>query len=214
MTIAIDHPVSFLEVEMDGINSSEIARAPKTKPQRRRGAPLKLTYQLITTIGQSLRRGRSKAGTARDIGVDERTLRYWNRRGREEASGLYHDLRCAVDAALEEWDRKRKAPPAPRKILKATIRRSQGGNFSRVDHPLTVEKLQELCQLCDSPALSRGFDMGTRKQTVFWVRQPRRDAQLSRAQQEMIENYLQVTLQKGGGEIERLEFKPAAPSNT
>jgi hypothetical protein len=112
----------------------------KKKP----GRPLELNQDLVRKIHHGIYEGFSRAGVARYLGIDERTLRIWNQKGREGAGGIYAELWQSVQHA----ERKRAADRSARaarpllkpEIVAATMHDLNGGG--RISCALTVEELE------------------------------------------------------------------------
>ena len=84
--------------------------------KRGRGTPLKLNRDVITEIAGYIRLGCSRAAAAKLAGFSKRTLRKWNKKGREGAGGMYGELWRAVVAAEQARDTKPE-PATERKPL-------------------------------------------------------------------------------------------------
>ena len=170
----------------------------KTRPA------LELNQDLVRKIHQGIYEWGSRAGAARLLRFDERTLRAWNKKGREGAGGIYAELWQSVQNAEQKRDADRAAraarPPAKPEIVAATMHNPNGGG--RISCALTVDELEALKSLCDM-TISRGLNGQVE------VYRPRRGAALTRSQQELIDLMLDVTLKNKLGDLEKLEFRPA-----
>ena len=173
--------------------------------KRQRGKPLELLPQTISEIAEYIRLGGSRAGAAKHVGKDERTLRRWNEKGKKGLGGLYGELWKEVVAA-EEY-RNRPKTPRPRvtsQIVKATIREEKDGSFTRPEIKLSWDDYYALCQACTDVTSFKGVN-GLKGTTT----RPGPGGQLEAQQQWWVDHLLEVDEMDSLGNKTRTEFRPA-----
>ena len=173
--------------------------------KRPRGKPLELLPQTISEIAEYIRLGGSRAGAAKHVGKDERTLRRWNEKGKKGLGGLYGELWKEVVAA-EEY-RNRPKTPRPRvtsQIVKATIREEKDGSFTRPEIKLSWDDYYALCQACTDVTSFKGVN-GLKGTTT----RPGPGDQLEAQQQWWVDHLLEVDEMDSLGNKTRTEFRPA-----
>ena len=168
--------------------------------KKKLGRPLELTQDVVRKIHQGVYEWGSRAGAARLLGFNERTLRAWNKKGREGAGGIYAELWQSVQNAEQKRAARAARPLVKPEVVAATMHDPKGGG--RISCALTVEELEALKSLCDIK-ISRGLV------DQFEVCRPQRGAALTRSQQELIDLMLDVTLKNKLGDLEKFEFRPA-----
>jgi hypothetical protein len=172
--------------------------------KRTRGKPLTLTLERIQDVATHLRNGGSRRGAARAIRVDERTLRRWNKDGKEGVGGLYGELWKAVVEAEADY-RAPKPEPRPRvtlQIVEATIRGVKDGLPMRTPIDLTLDQYDALCRACSDSEWFNGLTSGR-------VYRPRPEDRLTAQQQEWVDHMLHVSLCDSAGTKTRDEFRSA-----
>ena len=126
--------------------------------KKKRGRPLELNQDLVRKIQQGIYEFGSRANAARYAGIDERTLRGWNKKGREGAGGIYAELWQSVQSAEQKRDADRAAraarPLVKPEVVAATMHDPNGGG--RISTALTIQELEALKSLCDI-TISRGL---------------------------------------------------------
>ncbi len=173
--------------------------------KRPRGKPLELLPQTISEIAEYIRLGGSRAGAAKHVEKDERTLRRWNEKGRKGLGGLYGELWKEVVAAEEYRNRPKTPPPrVNRQIVKTTIREEKDGAFTRTEIELTPEDYDALCQACTDVTSFKGVN-GLKGTT----RRPGPGDQLEAQQQSWVDHLLEVDEMDSLGNKTRTEFRPA-----
>jgi transposase-like protein len=172
--------------------------------KRKRGKPPKLTREAVEAVAAHLRIGSSRRDAASAIHVDERTLRRWNKKGKEGVGGLYGELWKAVVEAEAEY-RAPKPEPRPRvtlQIVEATIRGVKDGLPMRTPIDLTLDQYDALCRACSDSEWFNGLTSGR-------VYRPRPEDRLTAQQQEWVDHMLHVTLCDSAGTKTRDEFRSA-----
>ncbi len=173
--------------------------------KRQRGKPLELLPQAISEIAEYLRLGGSRAGAAKHVEKDERTLRRWNEKGRKGLGGLYGELWKEVVAAEEYRDRpKIPRPRVTSQIVEATIREEKDGSFSRPEIKLSWDDYYALFQACRDVRSFKGIN-GLKGTTA----RPGPGDQLNPQQQWWVDHLLFVTEMDSLGTKTRTEFGPA-----
>jgi hypothetical protein len=179
--------------------------------KRGRGKPLRLNRNVIAEIAGYIRAGCSRAAAAKKARFSKRTLRKWNKKGREGAGGIFGEVWHAVVAAEKARDTKPE-PPTERKplpqpeIVDATIRITKDGSFDRIPCDVSYDELKWLQAVCQI-SLSRGGTLsGTSTKVYKYCPLP--DAQLTPSQQNLVEQLLNVTLRNHRGETENQEYRP------
>jgi hypothetical protein len=171
---------------------------------RKRGKPLTLTAERIQDVAAHLRIGGSRRGAAAAIGVDERTVRRWNKKGKEGGGELHGELWNAVVAAEAEYraPKPKPHPPVTKRIIEATIREQKDGRSIRSEVELTSDQYDALCAACSDSKYFVGRNNG-------WAYSPRPGDHLTAQQQGWIDHMLHVTLCDSLGRKAKTEFRPA-----
>lgn len=176
-----------------------------------RGRPTKLNAYTLGIISSQLKLGMSRARAATAAGIDERTLRYWQHRGRVSRNGLYRLLRDEVEAA--EAQARRPDPcyppyhPEPVMIREATVKAIDG--FVREPVNLDVESLKQLLDVTFQDRSAGGFDVTTEPAWIS-TRLPRKDIRIDPKWMELFERKLRVSMLDKRGTIGILEFELCA----
>lgn len=91
-----------------GVQLEEIEQAPAVRFEPERARARRLSGDLIGDVSTLVREGMTKADAYRRCGVNEKTARGWEKRGREdrdnERAGLHADLVVALDQARAEFN--------------------------------------------------------------------------------------------------------------
>jgi hypothetical protein len=172
--------------------------------KRRRGKPLELSPGITSEIVEYLLLGGSRAGAARHVGKNERTLRRWNEKGKKGVGGLDGELWKSVLAAEGYRDRpKTPRSPVTSQIVEATIREEKDGQFTRTEIKLSWDDYNALCQACSDVRSFKGANgiNGT-------SRRPRPGDELSQQQQLWVDHLLDVVELDSLGRKTKTEFRP------
>jgi len=179
--------------------------------KRPRGKPLKLNRDVIAEIAGYIRAGSSRAGAAKKAGFSKRTLRKWNKKGREGAGGVYGELWLAVVAAEKTRDTKPgqaapEAEPVPRpEIVEATTLEQTDGNYARIPCQVTYDELKYLQSLSQIYLSTGRTANGAPFEAYKYC--PRPEAQLTPSQQNLVDKALNVTLRDHRGQTLNHEYR-------
>ncbi len=179
----------------------------------RRGRPTKLESKTVDCIINELERGASRAGAAREAGIDERTLRCWRRKGRESDSGPERYLLKQMDAAearAKAHIKTKPRDPIPVAVIGATVRTIRDGTRRREPVQLVPAALNHLLEL--TYEARSGTGVNTNGQRIWYrVYRPRKDRRFSTAQVNLIVNLLRVAVVDETSHGGSIEFEPSDP---